>query len=132
MNKLKYNTTDLENMALKAVNDNKLFFIEDIIPFMPCSRSLFYERNLDKMDSIKEALVKNKVELKIAMRAKWYKSTAPALQLALMKLISTDEERRSLSTSFHETKQEHVKPDLSGVSTEELLQLLKDSNEDTD
>lgn len=126
MNKPKYDTTELEKMALKAIKTHKLFFVEDIIPYLPCSRSLFYERNLDKLDSIKEALIENKVQLKVAMRSKWYNSTAPALQLALMKLICTDEERKSLSTHYHETKQEVVKPDLSGLSTEELVLLLKE------
>ncbi len=31
------------------------------------------------------------------MRSKWYTSNAPALQMALMKLIATDEELRKLS-----------------------------------
>jgi hypothetical protein len=122
----KYDTNELEKLSLDAINKHKLFFIEDIIPYLPCSRSLFFERNLDKMDSIKEALIKNKVELKVAMRAKWYKSTAPALQLALMKLISSDDERKALSTSYMESKQEHTMPDLSNLSTEQLIDLLKD------
>lgn len=122
----KYDTNDLEILSLDAINKHKLFFIEDIIPYLPCGRSLFFERNLDKMDSIKEALIKNKVELKVAMRAKWYKSTAPALQLALMKLISSDDERKALSTSYMESKQEHTMPDLSNLSTEQLIDLLKD------
>ena len=122
----KYNTADLEKQSIEAITKNKLFFIEDIIPYLPCSRSLFYERNLDKMDSIKEALIKNKVELKVSMRAKWYKSNAPALQLALMKLISSDDERKALSTSYMESKQEHLMPDLSSLSTEQIIDLIKD------
>ena len=31
------------------------------------------------------------------MRSKWYKSNAPALQMALMKLIATPDELRKLS-----------------------------------
>jgi hypothetical protein len=126
MNKPKYSTEELEKVALKAIDKHKLFFIEDIIPFLPCSRSLFYERNLDKLDSIKEALFKNKVNLKVSLRSKWYNSDAPTLQLALMKLVASDEERKALSTSYMESKQEHSLPDLSNLSTDEIIALLKD------
>ena len=126
MNKPKYSTEELEKVALKAIDKHKLFFIEDIIPFLPCSRSLFYERNLDKLDSIKEALFKNKVNLKVSLRSKWYNSDAPTLQLALMKLVASDEERKALSTSYMESKQEHSLPDLSNLSTDDIIALLKD------
>jgi hypothetical protein len=36
------------------------------------------------------------------MRSKWYKSNAPALQMALMKLIATPDELRKLSMSYNE------------------------------
>ena len=44
-----------------------------------------------------DMLETNRTELKVSMRSKWYKSNAPALQLALMKLISTPEELKKLS-----------------------------------
>jgi hypothetical protein len=34
------------------------------------------------------------------MRSKWYKSNAPALQMALMKLIANEDELRKLSISY--------------------------------
>jgi hypothetical protein len=36
------------------------------------------------------------------MRSKWYKSNAPALQMALMKLIATPEELRKLSMQYND------------------------------
>jgi len=48
-------------------------------------------------DKLKELLSQNRTELKVSMRSKWYKSNAPALQMALMKLICSDEERKKLS-----------------------------------
>jgi hypothetical protein len=38
------------------------------------------------------------------MRSKWYKSNAPALQMALMKLIATPEELRKLSMNHIESE----------------------------
>jgi hypothetical protein len=37
------------------------------------------------------------------MRSKWYTSNAPALQMALMKLIATPEELRKLSMQYIES-----------------------------
>ena len=50
----------------------------------------------------KELLNQNRTELKVSMRSKWYKSNAPALQMALMKLIATPEELRKLSMQHSE------------------------------
>jgi hypothetical protein len=46
------------------------------------------------------------------MRSKWYKSNAPALQMALMKLIATPEELKKLSMSYtdNEVKVTGIKP----------------------
>jgi hypothetical protein len=43
------------------------------------------------------------------MRSKWYTSNAPALQMALMKLIATPEELRKLSMN-HQVTEETEKP----------------------
>ena len=85
---------------------------------------------MDKVDAIKDSLVKNRVELKVAMRNKWFKSDSPPLQIALMKLISSDDERRAMSTSFMETKQKHKVEDLREFTDEELLDMMKDDEQD--
>ena len=95
-----YKTEDLFNTAIEQIKKNKLFFIEDIIAYLPCRKSTFYEHFSNESDYYKrmfEELETNRVELKVSMRSKWYKSNAPALQMALMKLICTDEERKKLS-----------------------------------
>jgi hypothetical protein len=51
-----------------------------------------------------EELERNRTELKVSMRSKWYKSNAPALQMALMKLIATPEELKKLSMQFVESE----------------------------
>lgn len=95
-----YKTEDLLKTALEAIEKHKLFFIEDIIAFLPCHKSTFYEHFPNESDNYKrmfDELEKNRTELKVSMRSKWYKSNAPALQMALMKLIATPEELRKLS-----------------------------------
>lgn len=95
-----YKTKDLFNTAIEQIKKNKLFFIEDIIAYLPCRKSTFYEHFPNDSDYYKrmfEELETNRTELKVSMRSKWYKSPAPALQLALMKLICTPDELKKLS-----------------------------------
>jgi hypothetical protein len=42
------------------------------------------------------------------MRSKWYTSNAPALQMALMKLIATPEELKKLSMQFIESENKNT------------------------
>jgi len=102
-----YKTEDLLKTALEAIEKHKLFFIEDIIAFLPCHKSTFYEHFPNESDNYKtmfDMLETNRTELKVSMRSKWYKSNAPALQMALMKLIATPEELRKLSMQFIESE----------------------------
>lgn len=104
-----YDKKILEKQALEAIEKHKLFFISDVVAYLPCSRQTFYDLELDKLDTIKDALTKVKTDIKVSMRSKWYKSDAPALQMGLMKLISTDEELRKLSMQ-HNANEEVEKP----------------------
>lgn len=104
-----YDKKKLEQQALEAIEKHKLFFIADVVCYLDCSRSTFYEIELDKSDKIKDALTKVKTDIKVSMRSKWYKSENPTLQMGLMKLISTDEELRKLSMQ-HNTNEEFEKP----------------------
>jgi AcrR family transcriptional regulator len=95
-----YDRKKIFEQAKDVIVKNKLFFIEDIVAFLPCSKSTFYEHFPNESDLYKklvELLETNRTELKVSMRSKWYKSNAPALQMALMKLLSTPEELRLLS-----------------------------------
>ena len=98
--------------AKEAIVKHKLFFIDDIVAFLPISRSTFFEWELDKSDELKELLHLNRTELKVSMRSKWYKSNAPALQMALMKLIATPDELKKLSMSYTEQNITVDKPKL--------------------
>ena len=57
----------------------------------------FYTHKLQELQTIKDALTKVKTEIKVSMRSKWYKSENATLQMGLMKLIGSDDERKRLS-----------------------------------
>lgn len=104
-----YDTDKLHKKAIKEIVKKKLFFIEDVIVILGISSSTFYvhfPRESKEYKEIFDALQLNRVEVKSSMRSKWYKSDNATLQLALMKMISTDEERRSLSLNYQEVRVE--------------------------
>jgi len=95
-----YDRVKIFEQAKEVTVKNKLFFIEDIVAFLPCSKNYFYDHfppDSNEYDELKALLDTNRTTLKVSMRSKWYTSNAPALQMALMKLIATPEELRKLS-----------------------------------
>jgi hypothetical protein len=107
-----YDRAKIFEQAKEVIVKHKLFFVDDIVAFLPCSKQTFYDFfpvNSDKLDELKELLNQNRTTLKVSMRSKWYTSNAPALQMALMKLIATPEELRKLSMN-HNVQEEAEKP----------------------
>ena len=102
-----YDKKKIFNQAKEMIVKHKLFFVEDIVSFLPISKPTFYDYfkiDSDEINELKSLLEINRTEIKVAMRSKWYKSEAPALQMALMKLIATPDELRALSMSYIESK----------------------------
>jgi hypothetical protein len=107
---MSYNTDELEQEALEAIEKYRLFFIEDVVVYVSCSRATFYNHGLDKLDTIKEALAKNKIDIKVSMRNKWFLSESATLQVALMKMIATDDEAHRLNGSRQEIRHQGAVP----------------------
>ena len=103
---MRYKKTKLEELALKAIKDNKLTWHDEVVAFLPIARSTYYNKEMDKLDTIKDAIDKNKIEMKAKMKAKWFNSDNPTLQIALMKMIANDEEYDKLNTSKQQIQQE--------------------------
>ena len=100
-----YDRNKIFEQAKEVIVKHKLFFVEDIVAFLPISKKTFYEffpLESNESNELKELLEQNRTELKVSMRSKWYKSNAPTLQMALMKLIATPEELRKLSMQHSE------------------------------
>jgi type II secretory pathway component PulL len=107
-----YDPDKIKEQALEAIKKHRLFFIEDVVAYLPCSKSTFYEyfpNDSDALDDIKEALYDSRIKTKSKLRKNWEEG-APALQLALYKLASTPEELKKLSMQQidHTTKGESI------------------------
>jgi len=88
-----YKTAELEKKAIEIIqNDDTIHFIQDIVIFMPCSKRTFYDHKLQELHTIKEGLEKNRTKTKNALRKKWFESGNATTEIALYKLIGTDEE----------------------------------------
>jgi hypothetical protein len=120
-----YNPKELEKKALEAIEKNKLFFIDDVIAYLPCSRATFYNLELEKLDTIKDALTKVKTEIKVSMRSKWYKSENPTLQMGLMKLIASPEELKQLAMTHVESNNTH---EVKEFNLSDLVKFKNDSS----
>ena len=123
-----YDKQKIFQQAKEMIVKHKLFFIEDIVAFLPISKPTFYEYfdiNSNEFNELKELLETNRVSLKVSMRSKWYTSNAPALQMALMKLIATPEELKKLSMQFIESENKNTNFDISKIYDKETPEELE-------
>lgn len=98
-----YDKTKIFEQAKEAIKKNNLFFIEDIVAFLPCSKPTFYEffpLESNELNALKDLLDDNKVKTKSSIRAKLWKSEKAAELLALYRLIATPEEHKKLNQSY--------------------------------
>jgi hypothetical protein len=115
-----YDKNKIFEQAKEMIVKHKLFFIEDIVAFLPCSKNYFYDHfptDSNEYDILKGLLETNRIELKVSMRSKWYKSNAPALQMALYKIIASSEEHKALQMNYtdHTTQGEKITPPITWV-----------------
>jgi len=106
-----YDKQKLFEQSKELIEKHKLFFIEDIIAFLPCTKPTFYDfypLDSNELNELKELLERNRIEVKSSMRSKWYKSENATLQVTLMKLIGTDEERKRMSMTHSQVEQVNI------------------------
>lgn len=92
-----YEKEEIVQKAIEVINNHKLTTIEEVVAFLPISKSTFYAWKLEESDEIKEPLYRMRTLAKKAMKNKWYGSENPTLQLAWFKLHATPEELAALS-----------------------------------
>ena len=93
--------TEHEKAILETIAKNPIFKFKDIfVYYKGCGRSTAYNHNLDKLDSIKEALYSNRRKGVSSLLAKWLTSDNATLQLAAMRMICDQEEHRSLNQNY--------------------------------
>lgn len=123
-----YDRVKIFEQAKEMIVKHKLFFVDDIVAFLPCSKSSFYEfypDGSDELDELKELLNQNRTTLKVSMRSKWYTSNSPALQMALMKLIATPEELKKLSMQYIESENRNSNFDITKLYDKEAPETLE-------
>jgi hypothetical protein len=126
-----YNKEKLYQQAEEAIKKNNLFFIEDIVAFLPCDKTTFYRFftvGCNEYNTLKDLLEDNKVKTKSSIRAKLWKSNKASELLALYRLIATPEEHMKLNQSYvdHTTKGEKI------VQTSSYFSLLKEMESKVD
>ena len=98
-----YDKEKLYKKALERAKMEDIYFIEDVVGLLACSKTTFYDyfpAGSDELDSIKEILEMSKITKKAELREKLSRSDKAAEVLALYKLIGTDEERKKLSQGY--------------------------------
>lgn len=95
-----YDKEKILQQSMEVIAKQKLFFIEDIVALLPCSKTTFYDffpPNSDELNEIKDRIENNRVDMKIRIRKKWFDSDRDTGLMALYKIICTPEERQMLS-----------------------------------
>jgi hypothetical protein len=115
-----YDRVKIYHQALELIEKKKLFFIEDVTSLLPIAKKTFYEWfpvDSNECNTIKDLLDKNKIEVKNGLRNKWYNGNNPLTQMALYKLIGTEEEYHRIASTKTENKNINIEEpfDLKGT-----------------
>lgn len=90
-----YNTEKLKEEIMSTSKEMKFFFLADVFAWFGIGTSTFYEHfpkeSKDYAD-IYGILKKNRAEVKVGLRNKWYNGTNAQAQITLYKIIATQDE----------------------------------------
>lgn len=103
--------------AVKAIEEHQLIYIEEIIAFVPWTKKTLYQKKLHESNAIKKAINESKIKTKSHLRKNWRQSENPTLQIALYKLIGTEEETEKLNGARQ--KHEHT----GQIATQNKIQI---------
>jgi len=102
---MKYNKDNIFKKSKEAITKHKLIYISDVLAFVPCSKTTFYELfkdGSDELNELREMLERNRIEIKTAIRRKLFESDKAGELLALYRLCATPEERQILNQQYIE------------------------------
>lgn len=98
-----YDKEKLLNQAKKAIKEERLIFIDEVVAYLPCSLDTFYKYfpvGSEESEELKQLINNNKIEIKKGLRKKWYEGDNATTQLALYRLTSTQEEHHKLNQNY--------------------------------
>jgi len=113
---------ELEEMSLKALKENSMITaFYEIANFLPIKATGMYYRGLNKSPRIKEALIRNKINIKQTLKKRWFeRENTPVTELALFKIVATDEERAAISSKEYIVKEDKSNSAINSNSLEKL------------
>ena len=122
-----YKKADMIKQCLKAIEEKGITRIQHIIGFVPFNRATFYNHNLDKLDSIKNAIEIQKICTKVGLINEWIKSRSPALQIAAYRLLADEDEfeRLVMNQIDHTSKGDKIQPLNITVAKSETTDKIK-------
>ena len=91
-----------EKELLKIIKERKNMFFSHAFAYASFSPATAYNHGLEKLDTIKEALAKNRASGVTYMLNKWISSDNATLQIAAMRIIADEECRLSLNQQYIE------------------------------
>jgi hypothetical protein len=91
-----------EKELLEIIKERKIMFFSHAFAYTSFSAATAYNHNLEKLDTIKDALAKNRASGVTYMLNKWIGSDNATLQIAAMRIISDEDLRRSLNQQYIE------------------------------
>lgn len=98
-----YDKSKIFEQAKEQITKHNLFFVEDVVAFLPCDKTTFYRFfpvDCNEYNTLKDLLDNNKIKTKSSIRAKLWKSNKASELLALYRLIATPEEHQKLNQSY--------------------------------
>lgn len=118
----------LEEQCLEIVKEQNVLTMSGIAAFLPFEFERFLEYKLDGSKVLKKAIEENRALTKQQLMLQWLKPNAsPTCQIALFKLLASDEERKVMSTA---KKEDSAK---ENVSTQEAyLKSLEEMGKEID
>ena len=89
-----------EKELLKIIEERKIMFFSHAFAYASFSPATAYNHGLEKLETIKDALAKNRTSGVTYMLNKWIGSDNATLQIAAMRIISDEDLRRSLNQHY--------------------------------
>jgi hypothetical protein len=117
--------TNYELELIQAIQKHKWMRWSHIDwPALSFSRPTAYNHSLYKLDTIKEAFEQNRAKATNYLLQKWIQSENATLQIAAFKIIANEDDHKRLNQSY--VDQTNTNVDLSGMTTDEIKDLLKE------